>query len=125
MAPVIRRPAAFNLSRVPHCAIARRLFPAAVVVEILISNYSWGQVASRDETRFAIIALRAPVIELVGLRRDFCVVRQLVRPGKGDTVARSKGQSLPSAGYLRLALPHYDETHIPVRVDAEAVDAIA
>src|SRR6516162_9194915 len=107
--------------RKPHRAILRHGAPAPVIVEILITDYVFRDIAFGDGVVFAKVALVTPRIEIVftGNRLDVGIER--IRTGEEALLFGMNGISRTAAGDFALALSDANVSSVACLIDVETV----
>ncbi len=123
MAVVIGRPAYDDGVRKPDGAVFGGVSPAAVFIEVFVTDDVRGDIAGGGGAVLAAVAVRAPAIELVVRGQILDVGVQSIRSREGSGLSGMNGVGLAAAGYFALAATDIDDRGIPRFVDIDAVRA--
>src|SRR6516225_750463 len=110
VAVAIGGPPAGNRSRGPDRAVVGDVVPATIVIEVLVPGHLARDVVGGFGSIFAIIALGAPLVEVVAARNLHDLVFELVGTAEGGALAGHDGVGVSTARSLSVALPDSSES---------------
>src|SRR5262245_3033344 len=123
MAESIRSPACNHCTRDPHWAIVRHRTPAAIIIQILISNDIVGNIACRRGTVHSLVAVSAPTVKHIEVASVAYIRSELIGPREGDTFIGMNRKSLPCSGNLAFAVTDRDNGCVTLIIDLQPVIA--
>src|SRR5437879_2809708 len=121
MSIAIRRPTHCHDRRRPDVAVVRRIFPASVVVEILVAGHVLGHVATRLPLLGPAVAPHGPVIKPIRGPERRRVGRQCARAPERDRLLTTYRNRLPATGGLGPTLADLHDGGIAGVVDLDAI----
>ena len=78
MAVAIRRPIGSHARGDPDRSVARNILPVAVVIQVLVAGHLRRNIIGGFSAIFAMVALKRPIVEIIGARQLCDVIVQLI-----------------------------------------------